>query len=184
MSGDDQRDRLSHRTEEFLKLYGQCQRQLYVFTISLLPSATDAQDVLQETSLVLWEKYGQFDPAGSFFAWARGIAYRKVLQHREKMARQASFLRHTTVELLAKDLDRAEDDEEQDRQAALAHCLDRLSACDAELIKERYAPGATVQVLAMNLGRTPNALSQSLRRIRQALLDCMTRYLASQARGV
>ncbi len=184
MLGDDQSDRMSRRTEEFLKLYGQCQRQLYVFTISLLPSATDAQDVLQETSLVLWEKFGEFDPQGSFFAWARGIAYRKVLQHREKMARQASFLRQTTVELLAKDWGRAELNEEQDQQAALAHCLNRLSASDAELVKERYAPGATVQALATNLGRTPNALSQSLRRIRQALLDCMTRYLTAQARGV
>lgn len=183
MSGDDHGDGLSRHTEDFLRLYGQCQRQLFVYIISLLPNATDAQDILQETSLVLWEKFDEFDRDASFFAWARGIAYRKVIQHWEKKARQTSLLRRATLELIANSWNRSEAEEEQERQAALAHCLGRLSTNDAEIIKQRYTPGTTVRTMAESMGRTPNALSQCLRRIRHVLLDCMTNYLTSQARG-
>ncbi|MCA9241761.1 MAG: sigma-70 family RNA polymerase sigma factor [Planctomycetales bacterium] len=171
------------RTEEFLRHYGACERQLYVYIVSLLPNATDAQDVLQETSIVLWNRFDQFDIERSFFAWARGIAYRKVLKFREKNARQTLLLREATLELVAHDLEQRTTCASDDRQEALAKCLERLKADDRDLIRQRYAPGVTVQALAGRLSRTPNALSHALMRIRRDLLDCMTRRLAAEGRS-
>ena len=182
MSTEARDDGLSRQTEDFLQHYGQCQRQLYLFILFLLPNATDAQDVLQETSLVLWEKFAEYDTERSFFAWARGIAHRKVLKHRERKGRQAALFRNPTLQILLRDLEQYGDDE-RPMLGALDQCLERLNPADRELIKKRYAPGASVQALAATLGRTPNALSQSLRRIRQALLECITRRMTAEARN-
>ena len=49
----------------------------------------------------------------------------------------------------------------------------RLSAADRELMHHRYAAGMTVQAIAAALHRSPNAVSQSMGRIRRLLLDCI-----------
>jgi RNA polymerase sigma-70 factor (ECF subfamily) len=65
---------------------------------------------------------------------------------------------------------------------ALESCLGKLSELDRSLIRRRYQPGVTVQQLASDLGRTANSLSKSLGRIRRALLECVDRTMAHEAR--
>uniref|UniRef100_UPI003784FDE3 sigma factor n=1 Tax=Prosthecobacter sp. TaxID=1965333 RepID=UPI003784FDE3 len=45
----------------------------------MLPSREDASEALQETIIVLWQKFGEFDPTREFRAWASGIAQHKAL---------------------------------------------------------------------------------------------------------
>ena len=66
---------------EFIRLFLQNERRIYAFIVSLLPDLTDAEDVLQETSVVLWEKFDQFQPGTNFVSWACKIAHFKVLKH-------------------------------------------------------------------------------------------------------
>ena len=58
-----------------------------LFTTTLLPVAADAEDVLQEANMVLWEKFDQYVPGTSFFAWACRVIRFQVLKYREKQAR-------------------------------------------------------------------------------------------------
>src|SRR4051812_7359070 len=50
------------------------QTQIFGFIYSLVRDFDDADDVFQQTGLVLWRKYDQFDPSRSFVAWACGVA--------------------------------------------------------------------------------------------------------------
>jgi RNA polymerase sigma-70 factor (ECF subfamily) len=57
----------------------------------------------------------------------------------------------------------------------LRACLEKLSEQEKSLILRRYLPGMSVKLLATEIGRSANSLSQSLGRIRRALLECVRR---------
>ena len=54
------------------------QQRVYLFILSLLPNPADAEEVLQETNLVLWRKFEEFEPGTNFKAWAFQTAYYKI----------------------------------------------------------------------------------------------------------
>ena len=55
-------DRLAdpQQYERFVSLFAQVHDNLFAYVYSLLPHRSDAEDVFQQTSLVLWRKFGEF----------------------------------------------------------------------------------------------------------------------------
>ncbi len=51
---------LSARVDEFMRLYTQHQRRLYVYLLSLLHNVADAEELMQQTSYILWKKFDTF----------------------------------------------------------------------------------------------------------------------------
>ena len=51
---------------QFVQLLTDAQRPLYGFIYALVPVATDAEDILQETNVGLWHKAAIPDPAEHF----------------------------------------------------------------------------------------------------------------------
>jgi RNA polymerase sigma-70 factor (ECF subfamily) len=84
------------------------------------------------------------------------------------------------AKLLADDAAR-EDSVLEARRLALASCLQKLPSAHRDLLVRRYEPQAVVGEMAAALGLTLKALSDRLRRMRQNLLDCITRTLAEEA---
>lgn len=169
------------RVAEFLDLYSSNYPRLQFYVTALLPTANDASDVLQETSMVLWRKFDSFELGTNFFAWACKIARFQVMKYRERQGRSARLFDTSLLEKLA-----AEAGDEGVVGGlplqALENCLGKLSEIDRSLIRRRYQPGTTVQQLAADVGRTANSLSKSLGRIRRTLLECIDRTLAPEAR--
>ena len=54
------------RVAEFLELYSTNYPRLQFYVTALLPTANDASDVLQETSMVLWRKFDTFELGTQF----------------------------------------------------------------------------------------------------------------------
>ena len=46
------------------------QRQIFGYIYTLVPNRADAEDILQETSLVICEKFDEFKEGTDFVAWA------------------------------------------------------------------------------------------------------------------
>src|SRR5947199_9417722 len=61
-------------TAEFAGQLRQHQSRLYGYIHSLVRDLNDADDLFQQTTLMLWKKFGEFERERSFFAWACGIA--------------------------------------------------------------------------------------------------------------
>src|SRR5437660_4563512 len=80
------------RYKVFLSLFLQNQRRLFAYILTLLPNRTDADDVLQDASLVMWDKFDADQPPTDFLAWARRVAYHKVLDFYKKTHRDVSKL--------------------------------------------------------------------------------------------
>lgn len=167
------------RMAEFVELYSRHYARLQFYVMALMPSANDAADVLQETSLVLWRKFGDFQTGTNYFAWACKIARLQAMKHRERQGRCGRLLDESVFELIA---DEAASDEAAVAVplAALEHCIGKLSTMDSSLIRRRYQPGMTVKQLAEDVGRSANSLSKSLGRIRRALLECLARSAAAE----
>ena len=98
------------KTELLVRLLIRHQDDLFRYIFSLLPHQEDARDALQETSVALYRKFADYDPAKPFLAWAYGFAYLEVLKQRERNSRSGRLLRDDLVELLARE--RQEQEEE------------------------------------------------------------------------
>ena len=163
-----------------MQLFAQHQRSIHAYIYSLVPSRVDADDVMQETSLVLWRKWGEFDPSRDFIRWACGIAFHEVLKLRRKAATNRCFFDEELLEQLAVEVMRQSDELER-RQVALLSCLNKLGTRDRELIERRYLEKTTARKVADELDRPASTVYKALARIRNSLFECVERTVAQEA---
>jgi RNA polymerase sigma-70 factor (ECF subfamily) len=168
------------KSKRFLRLFLQNERRLYAYILTLLPNRADADDVLQEASLVMWDKFDEGNPPADFAAWGCRIAYFKVLDFCKKRQRSRVLFSQPVLERLAETAaEQGAALQLDERREALAGCLEKLRPRDRELLASRFAEGATVQSAAAHDGRSVDAVYKALAKIRQALFDCVTRTLAT-----
>jgi RNA polymerase sigma-70 factor, ECF subfamily len=162
----------TRRMDEFAALLGRHQRQLYLYILSLMPRPVDAEDVLQDTNVILWNKFDQYQPGTPFATWACQIARFKVLQHLQSSQRRPVLMDADLLSQLAEDTQEMSDELEVEQQR-LEKCLEQLAADDRLLILRRYAAGETGKSVAEHLGRPANSVYKSIARIRRQLLKCI-----------
>jgi RNA polymerase sigma-70 factor, ECF subfamily len=170
------------RIEAFTQLLATCQRRVFLYALSLLHNAADAEEVLQETNLVLWRKFDQYLPGTDFGRWACRIAQIEVLRFREKRSQAQRLFSQQFIEGLVEVAEQSLD-QADDRRSALAHCLGKLRESDRALIARRYQPSATTESVAQAFGRSVQGTRKTLHRIRAALLECIERTLAREDRA-
>ncbi len=178
-SADAVRPDESAKRGAFLRLFLQNQRRIYAYVLTLLPRRAEAEDVFQEASLVLWDKFDERQPPDDFAAWACRIAYFKVLDHFKKARRCPVRFSEALLERVGETAAlRADALRLDERSVALESCLAKLSPRDRDLLTRRYATGATTESTARDVGRSVAAVYKALAKIRQALLECVGRTLA------
>lgn len=166
--------------DQYLELYARHQRRLFLYINAMLPSPADADEVFQETNIVIWKKFDQFEIGTDFLAWAYRIAYFQVRDYRRRAWRRAQCFTPEVLEQLA-ECAQEEEDALEDRRAALATCRQKLKDDDQLLLNQCYAPDARVEQVATRLDRKTTSVYRSLRRIRQLLLDCIQKTVKSNA---
>jgi RNA polymerase sigma-70 factor, ECF subfamily len=161
-----------NRYDEFVDLFSSHARRIYGYVYMMLPHWADADDVFQETSRVLWQKFGEFRSGTDFFAWARQVARYQVLCFRQRQQRSRVRFSDAFLDAVA-----ATEAEEADRleaeQRALAECMEKLKARERAIVLSRFAPEATTKSVAARMGMTTDAVYKSLSRIQAALLKCI-----------
>jgi RNA polymerase sigma-70 factor (ECF subfamily) len=169
------------KSKLFLRLFLQNQRRLYAYILTLLPNRADADDVLQETSLVMWDKFDAASPPTEFLAWGRRVAYHKVLDCYKKAHRAQARLSRVFLERVGKAAaEQAEALQLDDRREALAACVEKLTPRDRDLLARRFADGATTQSTSEQLGRSVDAVYKALAKVRESLFNCVQKALARQ----
>lgn len=164
--------------DDFVELMTQHQGRLYGYVLSLAGDPDVANDVLQETNIVLWKQWQQFEPGSNFKAWAFRIAHFQFMAYRQKRLRDKVLF---SDELLATLASEAMDIDEQhvERAATLEKCLERLPARSRDAIRLRYADQLKIVDMARQLGRSANAVYQILFRARQSLIECVQKAAAT-----
>jgi RNA polymerase sigma-70 factor (ECF subfamily) len=158
---------------EFVGQITSHQPELHAFIISLMPGTEGAEDVLQETNLVLWEKRKTFQRGTNFRAWVFQIARYKVMAHRRKLANLGFLIFDDDLaEQLAEECE-AEPEEFSVRREALKKCLARLKEPERQLIEHRYVSESNLDDFAQKSGRSAESLRVTLFRLRAGLKKCI-----------
>jgi RNA polymerase sigma-70 factor, ECF subfamily len=169
----------SDATEAYLRLLTQHDRWLATYVYSLVASAADAEDILQDVKVTMWKHFGSFETGSNFRAWARQIATNQILNYRRAEKRRPNAeLEEAFIEAVSGEIDRRS--ETLDRRAdALRICLHKLPEAHRKLIVWRYYQDCGVEEIAAKSERTIEAVYRLLSRIRAVLNDCVNRQLAT-----
>ena len=152
------------------------ERQIFAYIYTLVPHRHDAEDILQETCLTIYDKFADFTPGTDFMAWAMRIAWWKVRAARQKFARSKVVFNEEVLEAVAHTAQTMVEETSQ-MQVALASCLQKLNERDRRLILTRYERGSGVERAAVVSGRSLQAAYKALMRIKQVLHDCISNTL-------
>jgi RNA polymerase sigma-70 factor (ECF subfamily) len=175
-------DERSDPHQLFIRLYAANQRRIYAFVRVMVPSAADADDVIQETLSVLWRKFDTFDPATSFTAWAIQVARFEVLKWRQRHAGRPRLFAMEVIERLA-DEAAGSAPSVDDRHDALQHCLSQLTEKHRQLLQLHYEREMSVNAIAAQFKRSSKTIYRMLGQVHRSLLGCIRRALSEEAAG-
>ncbi|MEQ8836473.1 MAG: sigma-70 family RNA polymerase sigma factor [Lacipirellulaceae bacterium] len=151
------------------------QGRLYAYIATLLPNRTDAEDVLQRTSLILCQKWEHYDTGRAFLPWARGIALNEIRNFLRRSERKNIHLSEPMISILAEEI---EDEQPQDRIDALVACLEGLEPKQRHLLEQCYLGTNGVKAVAASMNSSADAIYMRLHRIRKFLVACINKRLA------
>jgi len=174
MSSDAKRDFEDRAAaqQRFLSLFLRSEREIFRYVAALIPNVADAEDIVQQTALVLWEKFDAYDANQPFTPWACRFALNKTRQWLERRQRWQALLERGLAEELAQR--REELRPELDlRLRHLEGCLGKLPVEQFTLIEGYYYRRDDIEKLATNSGRTVAATYKMLQRVRQTLQACI-----------
>ena len=80
------------RYDEFAGLVRLHTGQVLAYINALVLDWNNADNLFQETCLVLWQKFDEFRPGTNFLAWALHIANFKVMKFRTQESRRGAFI--------------------------------------------------------------------------------------------
>lgn len=167
----------SDSTEHFVQELAKHQNRLLGYIFSLVGDHTRAQDILQETNLVLWRKIDEFHHDKPFLPWAFAIARYQVLADLRDRKRDRLLLDASLAEELS---DRAEQKAGQldSVASALRRCVEILTPKNRELIEKRYFQELSISELSNAVERTSDSVKVALLRARRQIAKCVSQRLA------
>jgi len=169
----------SNKAKQFVKSLAASERCLAGYVLSLVPNFVDADEILQDTKLHLWEQFDRYDPDKDFAAWARTVAYYKVLTFRKKRGRDKVIFSTEFVSTLTDEL-AGQGDELSDRSKSLLYCIEHLNQKYQTLLREYYGDPSSLQRAAEAVGMTITAARKALERTRESLHECIERRMRQQ----
>lgn len=150
------------------------QKVIYAFILSMVHNCSDADDIMQETMALMWERFEEFEPGTNFGAWGVKIARNKIMNYfRKKKRPQEQFDESLMARI--EDCYHRKTGEMGYRLAALQECLKKLDKRDRKLVAIHYEEGMKICELADKLNRPVGGLYKVMARIHTSLRRCVSR---------
>ncbi len=165
--------------DQFLRSFTAHEPAVRAYIRRLVPGRADADDVMQDVSVVLWKKFGDFREGADFRPWAFGVARFEVLAWFRDKGRDRLVLDPEVVEMLADETALEESHFSQQREA-LEMCMEKVEPKQRDLLMQAYQPESRIQDVARGSGRTVTGFYQWLYRMRRTLLECIHRETAKE----
>ena len=166
--------------QEFLRHFLSSESSLRGYILTHVRDFEVAEDLLQQSALVLWQKFEQYDPGRPFLAWALGVARLEILNAARRRPGR-SLMESDLDGLVVGEYLRLESELPLRRQL-LRLCLKHLPASMTEAVRLRYEEGSNLDQIAARLGKSLAAIKVTLHRARVSLQDCV-RMKASTPEG-
>lgn len=170
---------MNRNSEEFFKLLMKSQKVIYAYILSMVHHCADADDIMQETLALMWERYGEFTPGTNFGAWGVKIARNKVLNFYQKKKSHSSEKFDEFLLNQIEDHYHRKAGEMNHRLVALQDCIRKLNVRDRKLISILYGEGMKITELALHLNRPLQGLYKVVARIHSTLRNCVNKTILS-----
>lgn len=153
---------------DLFKIYG---NRIFRFALGYLKSEADAEELVQDVFMKIWEKRSDLRDNLSFKSYIFTIAFNIIRKHFVKKALTSKYFEQQVIE--DADLSTIQNIDFQSTKKAIDRLVDQLPARRKEVfIKSRFE-GLTTKEIADELGTSPktveNQLGEALRFIREHL---------------
>ena len=162
---------------QFVRLLTQHQRRVYGYILKLVVNWNDADEILQETNLRLWEEFDRFEPGTDFAAWGIRVAHYQILTWRKKRDRSRLVFDEQAIQAISVEHGGCVSPLAS-RETALLACLEQLTTRNRDLINRCYAGKHTSRPVAEELNRSAVSVYKSVQRIRLTLHRCIEQRLS------
>ena len=130
--------------ERFLKMLMHNDRNIYAYILSMVPNVSDADDIMQETAVVMWRKFDSFDPDTSALAWGLTIAKYNVLNYYKKQGNSKLCFSDNLLSSIEKKVEKAMPEMEENLDV-LKQCVKKLDSNQRHLLQLRYDQKMTLK---------------------------------------
>ena len=167
------------KTDMFVRQLMMYRKRIYAFILTLVGNSSDADDIMQDTAALMWEKYWQKEDVSDFAALAMRIAHFKVLEFRKKQYGQKLQF---NSELFDTVLGGAVSvDERVDiRFEAMKKCLSKLDEKSRKLIQLRHQKGQTIKSIAASVQMSQHSAYKRLAQMHDILVRCIRRTMREE----
>lgn len=169
-----------HSRQEFDQLLESHREKLLLYSMALVQNSADAEDLCQRISIVMWQKFCDFDRARSFLAWACGIARLEAYNFRRARAADRLLAHNHLPQLLAITLEDLDQDPTEQRLAALRKCVQALPELEQSFLRDIYWEGRSCDSIAENLQCSTRTFYNRMYLLRRRLLKCVSRRLRNE----
>jgi RNA polymerase sigma-70 factor (ECF subfamily) len=163
------------REEQFILLLSENQRKIYSFVLSTVGRQNVAEEIMQQTCLMMWRNFSHFEEGTNFSAWGKEIAKYEIFNYRKRKAKEL-LLDHESLNKVLEASQQVEKSSDQ-RMKALDGCLKKLTEKNRCLIQYRYNEGLTCSVIAEKMNFPISTIYKTLSRVHTSLQDCIHRTL-------
>lgn len=161
------------KIQVFVSLFTSHQSRIYSFIVSLVPNFNEADDIMQETSKMMWTKFDEYKVGTDFVAWGIKIAHFRILEYRRNKKSQQKIQFTDTLDQELREKAERRQDKSKEYLAFLKECIRKLTSQDQNLILLYYQQNLKVREIADRFGKSVQSIYQNIARIHGLLLLCV-----------
>jgi RNA polymerase sigma-70 factor (ECF subfamily) len=170
------------RQAEFVALLSRYYRDLHACCLAMGANIHEADDIMQDASVILWQNFNEFQPGTNFLRWGRSVVRNVVRNHRRSRLRMRFEFNPALVDKLF-EMQSAAEELLEIRLTALEECLEKLTRTEQQLVRMYYREGTTLADKARERGKSPNTFHKAISRIRIRLSKCIDRKIGMEVEG-
>jgi RNA polymerase sigma-70 factor (ECF subfamily) len=159
----------------FEEIYRRTSAKLFGVCLRILPVREEAEEVLQEAYLSVWQRAGSFDARrGNAMTWLITLARNRAIDRLRSKGRVATAPAELAEEVADPAPDATSLIEASQDERRLVHCLGTLNGGDAGLIRRAFFEGLTYADLAAQASAPLGTVKSRIRRALLKLRECLS----------
>ena len=127
-------------SKQFLSLLMRHQTQIHTYILCYVPNRSDADDILQDTIVVLLDKFSEFKEGSNFLAWGIAVARNKIRSFQAKNRNSRMIFDHSMIDLVEREAF-SHLDSFQEEAEVLRRCIRKLTPKNMMYLRLRYEQG-------------------------------------------
>ena len=153
-------------------LFENYSQKLYRFSFSYIKSETEAEDVVQEVFLKIWQNRSSLKTETSFQSYLFTIAFHAILKSFNKKAQQQKFQLDLFEFLAAENSSLEEQNNFETLIARLNQLIEQLPTRRKEIFFKRKKEGKSIQNIALEMGisekTVENQITEAMHSLRKS----------------